>query len=280
MTFNLSIEQALQFAGSALISSDSARLDARVLLGHVLGKPPVYLMTWPERSLTESQWQAYQQLLKRRQSGEPIAYIIGEREFWSLPFYVAPCTLIPRPDTEVLVELALERLSPQARLLDLGTGTGAIAIALTHERPDLMTTAVDIREDALAIARRNGERNQVSVDWRLSSWFDALSGCKFDMIVSNPPYIDPLDEHLQQGDVRFEPKSALVAEAHGLADLFTIIDAAPAYLNEGGWLLLEHGYQQSEPLLEYLAKPGWHQVQTCCDYAGQPRVTLGQYRVK
>lgn len=263
-------------ARSAFNLSDSPQLDARVLLCHVLKQTPTYLATWPERSLTEAQILQFKQLIERRQNGEPIAYIVGEREFWSLPFYVAPTTLIPQPDTECLVEFALERLAPKSHLLDLGTGTGAIAIALAHECPDATVTAVDLREDALTLARKNAQRNAVSVEFIQSSWFEKLARRRFDMIVSNPPYIDATDEHLVQGDVRFEPTSALVADEHGFADLFSIIDNAPDYLSDGGWLLLEHGYQQSAPLIERMQKAGWQDVATLNDYAGMPRVTLGR----
>ncbi|MFM2485244.1 peptide chain release factor N(5)-glutamine methyltransferase [Celerinatantimonas yamalensis] len=273
-----SIAQALTQGYQQLTMSDSAKLDARVLLSFALGQSLTYLLTWPQRRLNAEQFDCYAQLLARRVQGEPVAYLVGEREFWSLPFKVSASTLIPRPDTEVLVEHALTHLSDNASLLDLGTGTGAIAIAIAHERPSVNVSAVDIREDALQLAKHNAELNQVNVNFRLSSWFNELAGEKFDVIVSNPPYIDAEDPHLQQGDVRFEPSSALIAEQHGLADIIEIIKNAPQYLHAQGWLLIEHGYQQGDALARLLHEAGFSQIATHCDYGGQPRVTQGQYR--
>ncbi|KOQ85654.1 peptide chain release factor N(5)-glutamine methyltransferase, partial [Enterobacter hormaechei] len=218
-------------------------------------------------------------LLARRKTGEPVAHLVGEREFWSLPLYVSAATLIPRPDTECLVEQALARLPAQpCQILDLGTGTGAIALALASERPDCTVTAVDVMPDAVALARRNVERlglNNVSV--LQSSWFAALESRVFEMIVSNPPYIDEDDPHLAQGDVRFEPLTALVAANQGLADLDHIVTTSRQYLLPGGWLLVEHGWTQGEAVRALFTRAGYAAVETCRDYGGNERLTLGQW---
>lgn len=272
------IGQALSQGVAQLNNSDSPLLDARVLLAFVLNQSTTYLLTWPERLIADEPYQQYQQLLRRRQVGEPIAYLTGEKEFWSLLFEVSPSTLIPRPDTEVLVEQALEKLIPGQSVLDLGTGTGAIAIAIAHECPDAQVTAVDLRDDALALAEKNAQRHHVHVQLQQSSWFDHLQGQQFNLIVSNPPYIDAEDLHLQEGDVRFEPHSALIADEAGFADLHMIIDGAPAHLYNGGWLMLEHGYQQAGHVGELMQQAGFDSIRTQCDYAGLARVTMGHYQ--
>ncbi|MFM2476102.1 peptide chain release factor N(5)-glutamine methyltransferase [Celerinatantimonas sp. MCCC 1A17872] len=274
---NVSIATALNHAQQRLNGTESPKLDARVLLSFVLGQSRTYLMTWPERELTQNQWQSYDALIERRALGEPVAYLVGEREFWSLPFKVSEHTLIPRPDTEVLVEQALMYLKSGDSVLDLGTGTGAIAIAIAHERPDINVTGVDLLEEAVELAKSNGERNQVRVHWLQSSWFDNLGEQQYSLIVSNPPYIDPDDPHLTQGDVRFEPRSALVAEHHGLADIELIVAGATKHLVEQGWLLIEHGYDQLPSVQQIFADAGFTQIETVRDYAGQPRVTKGQW---
>lgn len=272
---NVTIATALDKGQEQLISGDSPKLDARVLLAFVLGKSTTYLVTWPERELSEPQWHDYNALIMRRARGEPVAYLIGEREFWSLPFKVNEHTLIPRPDTEVLVEQALMHLKSGDSVLDLGTGTGAIAIAIAHECPDIKVTGVDRVEQAVALAKANGERNRVNVRWLQSSWFDGLGKSRYSLIVSNPPYIDPDDPHLSQGDVRFEPRSALVAGHHGLFDIEHIVFGATQHLQENGWLLIEHGYDQSPGVQQLFEEAGFSQIETIHDYAGQPRVTKG-----
>jgi len=261
--------------------SDTASLDAQVLLCAVLACERSYLYTWPDRCLEPAQWQQFQQWIKRRAEGCPVAHLTGIREFWSLPLAVSAATLIPRPDTEVLVEAALARLpAGECDILDLGTGTGAIALALASERPDARVLAVDRVEDAVALARANAEQLRLNrVEVRQSDWFAGLGGGQqFDMIVSNPPYIDLHDPHLEQGDVRFEPSSALVAADEGLADLLLIVSQAPDYLKAGGWLLLEHGYRQGPAVRRALSARGFDQVQTIRDYGGQERVTAGCWR--
>ncbi len=213
-----------------------------------------------------------------RRGGEPVAYILGQQGFWKIDLEVAPHTLIPRPDTELLVETALE-LQPAspAKVLDLGTGTGAIALALASDRPAWQVTAVDRVEEAAALAERNRQRLGLgNAQVRVSHWFDSLAGERFDLIVSNPPYIAAADPHLVAGDVRFEPSSALVAGADGLDDLRVIAAQAPAHLLPGGWLLLEHGYDQAAAVRALLAEQGFIEVASRTDLGGHERITLGR----
>lgn len=272
------IATALHWAVTQLPHSPTAKLDAEVLLSHVLGVDRVYLLTWPERLLSNSEWQTMQALVAQRANGIPVAYLIGQREFWSLPLQVNNSTLIPRPDTEVLVETALQlSLPPAARVLDLGTGTGAIALALKSSQPQWQVTAVDRERAAVTLAQHNANSLKLAVAVIQSDWFAALPEQQFDLIVSNPPYIDGNDPHLQQGDVRFEPTTALVAAQQGLADLFHIIDTAPLFLAPAGWLVLEHGWQQGAAVRSQLTRQGYQQVTTVCDYANLERVTIGQW---
>ncbi|GGY38074.1 release factor glutamine methyltransferase [Bacterioplanes sanyensis] len=271
----MQIEQWLRQATARLSTSDSARLDAELLLAQVLEKDRTWLYTWSDRELSDGQLQAVDTLLQQRQQGVPVAHLLGQREFWSLPLRVNASTLIPRPDTETLVEWALQLpVRDQARVLDLGTGTGAIALALASERSQWQVEAVDAQVQAVQLAQYNAQALQLDVRVYASHWFSAVNG-RFDVLVSNPPYIDADDEHLQQGDVRFEPASALVAEQSGLADLFYLIDNAPHWLVDGGWLLLEHGFQQAEAVQQRLRQQGFSQVENRCDLAGQPRISGG-----
>ncbi|MBL5920502.1 peptide chain release factor N(5)-glutamine methyltransferase [Lelliottia amnigena] len=268
----------LRVAIGELSESESPRRDAEILLEHVTGKARTFILAFGETALTADQQAQLSALLSRRKAGEPVAHLTGEREFWSLPLYVSAATLIPRPDTECLVEHALARLPATAcRILDLGTGTGAIALALASERPDCQVTAVDVMPDAVALALRNVARlgfNNVKI--QQSSWFDALVGQQFDMIVSNPPYIDERDPHLSQGDVRFEPLTALVAAEEGLADIAHIVTVSRQYLTAGGWLLIEHGWTQAEAVRALFTQAGYERVETCQDYGGNDRLTLGK----
>lgn len=268
----------LRAAASELSNSESPRRDAEILLEHVTGKARTYLLAFGETLLTPEQEAQLAALLARRKTGEPVAHLTGEREFWSLPLYVSAATLIPRPDTECLVEQALARLPDgPCRILDLGTGTGAIALALASERPDCQITAVDVMPDAVALAQRNLARLGFSnVQINQSSWFSALAQHAFEMIVSNPPYIDEHDPHLSQGDVRFEPLTALVAANDGLADIEHIITTAREYLVPGGWLLLEHGWTQGAAVRALFSAAGYASVETCRDYGGNERLTLGK----
>ncbi len=266
-----------------LATSDSPALDIEILLCHCLQKQSSYLRAWPEAEAPEQTEQQFQALVQRRIAGEPVAYLIGERGFWSLDLQVNPSTLIPRPETELLVELALAKISdkPSAKILDLGTGTGAIALSLASERSDCEVKACDVEEGAVALAESNRKKYGLSnVEVFQSDWFAAVNGQQFDLIVSNPPYIDPDDQHLQQGDVRFEPRSALVADNKGLADIETIIQQASAYLNDKAWLLFEHGYDQAASVQALLIKAGFDQVFTEQDLAGVDRVTGACYTVK
>lgn len=268
----------LRAAASELSTSESPRRDAEILLEHVTGKARTFILAFGETQLTAAQEQQLATLLARRKTGEPVAHLTGEREFWSLPLYVSAATLIPRPDTECLVEQALARLADSpCRILDLGTGTGAITLALASERPDCQVTAVDVMPDAVQLAQRNlarlGFRN---VQILQSSWFSAVSHQQFEMIVSNPPYIDEHDPHLSQGDVRFEPLTALVAANEGLADIEHIISTAREHLVSGGWLLLEHGWTQGAAVQALFCAAGYENVETCRDYGDNDRLTLGK----
>ncbi|NBA94945.1 peptide chain release factor N(5)-glutamine methyltransferase [Pseudomonas sp. R5(2019)] len=264
--------------GAQLPDSPTARLDIELLLAAALGKSRSYLHTWPERIVTSEAAATFSDYLQRRRSGEPVAYILGQQGFWKLDLEVAPHTLIPRPETELLVETALQLLPiDPTRVLDLGTGTGAIALALACERPHWQVTAVDRVEDAVALAERNRQRLHLdNVTVRHSHWFDALAGERYQLIISNPPYIAAADPHLVAGDVRFEPASALVAGADGLDDLRTIIARAPAHLTPGGWLMLEHGYDQAAAVRELMAQHDFEQIESRIDLSGHERITLGR----
>jgi release factor glutamine methyltransferase len=262
-----------------LPDSPTARLDAELLLAAALGKPRSFLHTWPERIVSTEAAQAFDGYLKRRRTGEPVAYILGLQGFWNIDLEVAPHTLIPRPETEMLVETALELL-PGAiphRLLDLGTGTGAIALSLAKDRAQWDVTAVDRVEEAVELAERNRQRLHLDNARVLRShWFSAVEGQRFDLILSNPPYIASSDPHLVEGDVRFEPSSALVSGADGLDDLRLIVSQAPAHLEAGGWLLLEHGYDQGAAVRELLLEHGFEQIQTRRDLGDHERITFGR----
>ena len=263
--------------------SDSPRLDIEILLTHILQKNRTYLFTWPEKELTIEQTQTFHELFSRRLIGEPVAHIIGQREFWSLRLMVNNSTLIPRPDTELLVEAALglfadDPNNPSRRLLDLGTGTGAIVLALAHEKKLWQCVGVDKELASVELAEKNRVQLKLhNVKIQQSDWFSALaSETPFDIIVSNPPYIDPTDEHLKEGDVRFEPLSALIADNHGLADLEFIIAHAPQYLTSNGWLLVEHGHDQGAVVRDLFAGNHFDQVNTFRDFGGNERVTVGK----
>lgn len=263
-----------------LPDSATPALDAQLLLAHALGKQRSYLSTWPEREPDSAQLAAYEQLMARRRQGEPVAYLLGQQGFWSLDLQVSPATLIPRPDTERLVELALE-LGPSgsAQVLDMGTGTGAIALALANERRDWQLLGCDRVAEAVVLAERNREQHGLgNARFVVSDWFAALPPMRFDLIVSNPPYIASADPHLQQGDVRFEPASALVSGPDGLDAIRHIIEQAPGWLLPKAWLLIEHGWQQSDAVCQLLQQRGFLETRSWQDLGGQLRVSGGQWR--
>jgi release factor glutamine methyltransferase len=251
------------------------RHEARILVMHALHLSRVQLITQSNRSLTTNEAQHISRLFQRRIAGEPIAYIVGEREFYGLSFSVTSDVLIPRPDTELLVELALERLPRNGRLLDMGTGSGAIAIAVAHTRSDANVTALDRSAAALAVAQDNAMQHEVGVHFLHSDWYDAVAETSFDVIVANPPYIREDDAHLEQGDLRFEPISALTDHADGMSALRMITSGASRHLAADGWLLMEHGYDQSAAVRLLLADHGFLAVQSWRDIAGIERVSGG-----
>ena len=277
---------------SKVMPKEDAKIDINVMLSHITGKNKAQIFAFPDSELNEYELKKLSDFLIRRVKGEPIAYILGEKEFWSLPLNVSEGTLIPRPDTEILVEkalqIALEKLEenpPHFRILDLGTGTGAIALALASELSpicqkkhiQLDVIGVDLMPEVVKLAQSNAEKNQLKVQFFQSRWFEHVEG-QFDIIVSNPPYIDETDEHLSQGDVRFEPLSALVAGENGLADLRHIIEQSPRYLKDNGYLLLEHGWKQGEEVRSIFWQNHWQGVATIRDYGDNERVTLGYWK--
>jgi release factor glutamine methyltransferase len=276
-----SIKSALADAVDALTSiSDSALLDAEVLLCHVLQKERSYLRAWPDKLLEPEQQEQFWALTEKRRQGMPVAYLIGRREFWSRDFRVSPDVLIPRPDTELLVELGLNLIPPDApfKLIDLGTGSGIIAITLAAERPHAQVIATDLNSAALEIAKQNARHHHITnIHFYQSDWFNNTPDIQFDLVISNPPYIAKDDSHLQEGDVRFEPQTALVAAQQGLRDIETIADGARGRLKPQGHLLIEHGYNQQHQIQTIFKGLGYDKVQTYQDLSGQPRVTYGQW---
>lgn len=248
-------------------------LETRILLGHALGLSRVQLITRADQLLGAADAARLDALFARRLAGEPIAYLTGEREFYGLGFRVTPAVLIPRPDTELLVELACARLPRNGSVLDMGTGSGAIAVAIAHARPDAQVSALDASAAALEVARFNAGRHGVQVEFLQSDWYAGLAARRFSMIVANPPYIVAGDRHLSEGDLRFEPADALTDRADGLSALRAIVNGAPDFLEEGGWLLMEHGYDQAAAVRGLLQ--GWDGVESWRDLAGIERVSGG-----
>ncbi|SHH36191.1 peptide chain release factor N(5)-glutamine methyltransferase [Ferrimonas marina] len=277
------IDQWLRLASAKLAEAgsqsdpDSPGIDAEVLLLSRLDKPRSFLFTWPDQQLSEALQAQLAEDLQRRFDGEPVAHITGHREFWTLTLETNASTLIPRPDTESLVEAALALPLPQsARVVDLGTGTGAIALALASERPQWQVCAVEYSAEAAALARRNAQRHGLDVPVHQGSWYQPLQGQRFDLVVSNPPYIDPVDHHLDQGDVRFEPRSALIAPQQGLADIRHLAQQAQTHLHPGGVLMVEHGHDQGEAVRGIFAEAGLVQVSTGQDLGRRDRYTIGR----
>lgn len=274
-------EAARRLAAVAGVDVGDARADAETLLAHLLGKDRTWLFTHADAPLDADAEAGFEALVSRRRAGEPVAYLTGSRGFWRFDLEVSADTLVPRADTECLVEQALQRLPPdrECRVLDLGTGTGAIALAIAFERPRARVVAVERSPGAAAVARRNAAALRLDgrVDVREGAWFAPVPGECFDLVASNPPYIESDDPHLGQGDLRFEPRSALASGVDGLEDLRAIVLGAPAHLATGGWLVVEHGWRQGEAVRALFDAAGFTEVRTEHDLEGRERVTLGRH---
>ena len=276
------IKQALEKANSLQQISDTWQLDSELLLASAIGKSREYLFTWPERELADAHLVAFQKLCERRSAGEPIAYILGRQSFWDFELKVNPSVLIPRPETELLVETALELLEDAypgtANILDLGTGSGAIALALAANNDAWQVTAVDSSAQALAVARENAESLQLTnIEFVQTSWCDGLAANYFDLVAANPPYVEAGDRHLLEGSLPFEPISALVAGDGGLADIRTIAEQAPYCMQQGAWLLIEHGFEQKRAVANILAAAGYKNIECVQDLAKLDRLTKAQF---
>jgi len=270
--------KAMTSIAEALRNAGIDPSEARVLLRTVLRASDAHLAAHPEQKLTDFQRAGFQDWVDRRHAGEPVAYLTGEREFYSLAFKVTPAVLIPRPETELLVEAALGHVPVEVplRVLDLATGSGCVAVTITRQRPRATVTATDISRDALALARENAARHGARIEFVESDWYAALAGRRFDLIVANPPYIAGGDAHLAAGDLRYEPRAALVAGPRGLECIEAIVEQAPQHLAPGGWLLFEHGYNQGPCSRALLAAGGFQEIGTLRDLAGSERVCCGQ----
>ena len=261
------------------LASDDARREAEILLGHALDKSRAWLYAHGDDEISDVAAETFRSLLKQRAAGTPVAYLIGHREFWTLKFVVTPAVLIPRPETELLVELALRHIpqSEKVDIVDLGTGSGAIALAIASERPQSRVVATDASEEALSVARINAGQLEIgNAEFIWSDWFDGLSRMMFDVIVSNPPYIASNDNHLSQGDLRFEPRDALASGIDGLDAIRDIVRRAPEHLKPGGDLLIEHGFDQGAAVRELFAQSGFVDISTSRDSEARERVTSGR----
>jgi release factor glutamine methyltransferase len=270
---------ALLTQAAGMLGTDAARLEAEILLAACLDRPRSHLFAWPERQVEPWQQERFAALIHRRASGEPIAYLLGQREFWSLPLIVTQQTLIPRPETETLVTLALEKMPQDSalRIADLGTGTGAIALAIARERPLCEVIATDISPDALSVAKGNATRFGLdNVRFVCGSWCRAFTMDAFDFILSNPPYVAETDPHLREGDLRFEPRTALAAGPAGMNELQRIVPCAHARLHRDGWLMVEHGHDQGDKVMQLMRTQGFREISDHADAAGLSRVAVGR----
>jgi len=276
------VRDAQRIAGALALSRREARLEAELLLAHALGITRTQLVAHPERAVDAVQASRYSEYLERRLGGEPIAYIVGEREFYGLSFEVTPAVLIPRPETELLVEMALQRIEPAAatRVLDVGTGSGCIAVSIAHLRPNTQVVATDVSQAALTVAEANALRHQAAVEFRLGDCYAPVADAQFDLIVTNPPYVAEGDPHLDRGDLRYEPQRALVSGPDGLTLLRRLVAQAPRHLHAGGWLLVEHGHDQAEPMRELFEAAGLGDLRCVRDLAGLPRAAAGRLTLK
>jgi release factor glutamine methyltransferase len=275
------VTKLLQKAEQSINCSDSARLDAEILFCDVMQFDRIRIYSHPEQIVPDDKAVLFQALIEQRQQGHPIAHLTGKKEFWSLEFAINVDTLIPRPETELLVETALQMIPDDTtfNILDLGTGSGAIAIAIASERPDCKIVATDINTNALAIAAKNAETHQIeNIQFFISDWYQNIPLQAFDLIVCNPPYIKQEDEHLSQGDVRFEPELALVSGADGMQAINIVLENAKRYLASDAYLLIEHGYDQKSLVQEAFLKNDFKQLKTFQDLSGQDRMTLGNYQ--
>jgi len=273
----MNIAQALQYGCAALKNSESPDIDSQVLLCNILACASSYLHTWPDNELDLAQEKLFKKVIEQRQQGQPVAHLTGQRGFWSLDLKVTADTLIPRPDTELLVSLALEKLTPKMIVADLGTGSGAIGLSLAHEEPSITVFASDASWKALEVAQYNATKHQLNnVQFWNGSWLDAIIDQSLDMVVSNPPYIEAEDAHLSQGDVRFEPMSALASGSDGLDDIRQIIVQAKRCLKPASWLFIEHGYHQAQQIMTLFADAGFTNISSHKDYGDNDRVVLGQ----
>ncbi|WP_417549893.1 peptide chain release factor N(5)-glutamine methyltransferase [Methylophaga sp.] len=272
----MTIQEALQWAKNQLAASPTLRLDIEELLCHVLQCQPLRFITHPEQTLTPQQQQQFVLLIEQRQQGLPVAHLTGVRGFWSLNIEVNQHTLIPRPDTELLVSLALEKIQPGMRVADLGTGSGAIALAIKADCNDIWMLATDYSEQALMMAKHNAEINQLPIHFVRGQWLSAMQPASLDIIISNPPYIRSDDPHLTNGDLRFEPLSALASGEDGLEDLRQLVRQSAVILKPQGWLMVEHGYDQSSLVQELFQQNGFIEIQAYQDYGQQDRVVIGK----
>jgi release factor glutamine methyltransferase len=276
----MKISEALQYGRKNLVNSDSSDIDSQVLLCHCLQCSTSCIHAWPDKILTKIQQIEFIDLVKQRLNGKPVAHLTGQRGFWSLDLKVTTDTLIPRPDTELLVELALEKLKANMLVIDLGTGSGAIALSLAAEKPKTKVLAMDFSIEALNVAKHNASNNNLNnvIFWQ-GNWLSAIADNTLDMVVSNPPYIEADDPHLSQGDVRFEPISALVSGANGLDDIRKIVAQAQRCLKSSGWLLVEHGYHQTQQVQQLFLDAGFTEISSHQDFGGNDRVVIGKLTV-